>query len=144
MAYDPSVYEAQSRAAVQNYGSNMAMQAYSRFLAEQTAGRQQESLTKQYTRALPQVMSGYGRRNLAGPRIASGIQRAGLGEFAMQKASDFGELARSFQEQQRQYELQSNQLTSALNQQLADIEAEKARQIALDAQIILRQRAGGY
>lgn len=144
MAYDPSAYEAQSRAVMQNYGSNMAMQAYSRFLAEQASGRQQRNMATQYDKALPRVMAGYGRRNLAGPRISSGIQRTGLGEFAIQKASDFGDLARSFQEQQRQYELQANQLTSALNQQLADIEAEKARQIALDAQIILKQRAGGY
>lgn len=144
MAYDPSVYDAQRRALLQNYGSNAAMQAYSRFLAEESAGRQRADLTKQYERAVPKVMRAYGSRGLAGPRVTSGIQRQGLQDFATQRITDFGDLMRQSAESQRQYDLQSAGLQSQLQQQLADLEAEKARQIAIDAQLILQSRSGGY
>ena len=144
MAYDPSVYEAQRRALMQNYGSNAAMQAYSRFLAEESAGRRRADLTKQYERAVPAIMRSYGLRGLAGPRVSSGIQRQGLTEFAQQRVRDFSDLMRQAQEEQRQYDLQQAGLSSALQQQLADLEMEKARQIALDARTILEARAGGY
>ena len=144
MAYDPSVYDAQRRALTQNYGSNAAMQAYSRFLAEEAAGRRTQDLLKTYQRATPAVMRSYGTRGLAGPRIASGIQRKGLTEFAEQRVRDFSDLMRQQQQEQTQYELQAAGLASELQKQLADLEAEKARQIALDAQVILQQRGSGY
>ena len=144
MAYDPSLFEARRRGYEQSYGSNAAMNAYSRFLAEQGGVKQRESLTRSYDKMLPQLMGSYGRRNIAGPKVSSGIQRAGLGEFAMNKMRDFSSLTESLAQQNRQYDLQSSQLQAALQQNLADLEADKARQIAMDAQAILQQRAGGY
>jgi hypothetical protein len=144
MAYDPSLFEARRRGYQQSYGANSAMNAYSRFLAEQGGAKQRESLTRSYNKALPQLMGSYGRRGIAGPRVSSGIQRSGLGEFAMNKMRDFSSLTESLAQQNRQYDLQSSQLQAALQQNLADLEADKARQIAMDAQAILQQRAGGY
>lgn len=144
MAFDMGLFEAQRRAAQTSYGANASMNAYSRFLAEQGMGQQKDVLTKQYNRALPQLMSAYGKRNVAGPNVQSGIQRKGLGDFAQQKISDFGNLTQQWENANRQYDLQGTQLESILQQNLADLESEKARQIAEDARAILQSRAGGY
>ena len=144
MAYDPSVYESQRRALTQKYGADSAMQAYSRFLTQQRGQRQQQSLSDQYRKAFPQLISSYGRRGLAGPNVKSGIARGGLSELAKKQLSDYGDLQQGMQQEMGQYDLQSAMREADLYGGLTDLEAQKARQIAEDAQILLARRAGAY
>jgi hypothetical protein len=144
MAYDPSVYESQRRAIEQRYGAEGAMQAYSRFLTQQRGQRQQQNLSEQYRKAFPQLMSSYGRRGLAGPNVKSGIARSGLSELAKKQIADYGDLQQGMQQEMRQYDLQSAMREADLYGGFSDLEAQKARQIAEDAQILLARRAGAY
>jgi hypothetical protein len=144
MAYDPSAYEAQRRALTQKYGAESAMQAYSRFLTQQRGQRQQQNLGEQYRKAFPQLVTSYGRRGLATPRTNSGIVRSGLSELAKKQLSDYGDLQQGLQQEMGQYDLQSAMREADLYGGLTDLETQKARQIAEDAQILLARRAGAY
>ena len=106
--------------------------------------RQQQNLSEQYRKAFPQLMSSYGRRGLAGPNVKSGIVRSGLSELAKKQIADYGDLQQDTQQQMRQYDLQSAMREADLYGGFSDLEAQKARQIAEDAQILLARRAGAY
>lgn len=144
MAYDASLYESQRRALTQKYGADSAMQAYSRFLTQQRGQRQQQNLSEQYRKAFPQLATSYGRRGLASPRTQSGISRSGFGELAKKQLGDYGDLQQSLQQEMGQYDLQSAMREADLYGGLTDLETQKARQIAEDAQILLARRAGAY
>ena len=144
MAYDASLYEYQRRALTQKYGADSAMQAYSRFLTQQRGQRQQQSLSEQYRKAFPQLTSSYGRRGLSTPRTSSGIVRSGLSELAKKQLADYGDLQQGLQQEMGQYDLQSAMREADLYSGFTDLETQKARQIAEDAQILLARRAGAY
>jgi hypothetical protein len=128
----------------QRYGAESAMQAYSRFLTQQRGQRQQQNLSEQYRKAFPQLVGSYGRRGLAGPNTRSGIVRGGLSELAKKQLSDYGDLQQGLDQEMKQYDLQSAMREADLYGGLTDLETQKARQIAEDAQILLARRAGAY
>jgi len=144
MAYDASLYESQRRALTQKYGADSAMQAYSRFLTQQRGQREQQNLSEQYRKAFPQLASSYGRRGLASPRTSSGIVTSGFGELAKKQLGDYGDFQQGMQQQNMQYDLQSAMRDADLYSGLTDLETQKARQIAEDAQTLLSRRAGSY
>ena len=144
MAYDPSSYESRRRAYTQAYGAQGAMDAYSRFLSQQRGARQRGEMQRQYEQATPRVVSAYSRRGLLGPNVQSGIFQRGLQEFARQRARQMSEFEQGQTEEERMYQLQEAQRLEAFRQQLADLEAEKARQIAEDAAALFQFRAGAY
>jgi hypothetical protein len=128
----------------QQYGAEGAMQAYSRFLTQQRGQRQQQNLSEQYRKAFPQLLSSYGRRGLTGPNVRSGIVRSGMSELAKKQLSDYGDMQQNLQQELGQYDLQSAMREANLRGGLSDLESQKARQIAEDAQILLARRAGAY
>lgn len=76
--------------------------------------------------------------------MKSGIARSGLSELAKKQIADYGDLQQGLQQQMRQYDLQSAMREADLYGGFSDLEAQKARQIAEDAQILLARRAGAY
>ena len=137
MAYDPSAYEARRRSYLQNYASTGAMEAYKNFLSQQRGQRNLADLSQQYEKAAPQVVAGYGRRNLVAPSVRSGVFNRALSEFAKERISKQAEAQRALAEQQQGYELLQRQLADQFGQNIADLEAEKARQIEEDARALL-------
>jgi hypothetical protein len=120
------------------------MQAYSRFLTQQRGQRQQQGLSEQYRKAFPQLATGYGRRGLTSPGTRSGIARSGFGQLAKKQLGDYGDLQQGLDQEMKQYDLQSAMREADLYGGLTDLETQKARQIAEDAQILLARRAGAY
>ena len=65
-----------------------------------------------------------------------------LQEFASQRVRGQSQAEEALRQQAMQYDLQQRQLQDQLQQQLADLEFDKARQIEEDAQALLRYRVG--
>jgi hypothetical protein len=142
MAYDPSLYESRRRSLEQNYSAQGAMNAYANFLSQQRGQRNFADMQNQFTKAVPQLVSAYGRRGLNTPNVHSGIFNRGMADFSNQAIQQQSLAQEDMAQQQRQAELSQNALTGQYNQGLQDLEAEKARQIASDAAALLQFRAG--
>lgn len=142
MAYNPASYEAKRRSYLQNYASTGAMEAYKNFLSQQRGQRDIADLSRQYEEATPKFVASYGRRNLVAPNVRSGVFSRALQDFAAQRVRGQSQAEESLRQQAMQYDLQQRQLRDQLQQQLADLEFDKARQIEEDAQALLRYRVG--
>lgn len=142
MAYDPASYEARRRSYLQNYASTGAMEAYKNFLSQQRGQRDFVNLQEQYNKAAPQVVAGYGRRGLVAPGTRSGVFAQAMRDFAKQRIQNEAAAQRALSEQQQGYELLQRQLNEQFGQNMADLEAEKARQIEEDARQLLALRGG--
>jgi len=142
MAYDPSQYEAQRRGLMQNYAATNAANAYSNFLSRQRGQRGLSDLQTSFQQAAPQVVSGYGRRGLNGPNVHSGIFTRALADFAKNATTQQSQAQQELDQSQNLFGLQQKQSLEGYNQALQDLEAQKARDMAADAQSILQYRAG--
>jgi hypothetical protein len=142
MAYNPSEYEAKRRAYTSSYGAQGAMNAYSRFLSQQRGARQRGAMQRQYEQATPRLVSAYSRRGLLGPNVKSGIFQRGMQDYARDRARTMSEFEQGLSEEQRQFDLQDAQALESFRQQLADLEAEKAQQIASAARQLYEMRVG--
>ena len=142
MSYNPADYEARRRGYTQQYAATGAMNAYANFLSQQRGGRERTSMTQQYDKAQPQVVSGYSRRGLVGPNVKSGIFARGLQDFAKQRAQGIREFDQNQVEQNRMYDLSEAQRLEAFRNQLADMESEKANTIADAARQLYARRVG--
>ena len=142
MAFDPSIYEARRRALEQQYAPQAAMARYSRENVVQDTGRSLRDLAQSYDKQLQPYQATFGRRGVVSPNVRSGIYIKGLMEFAKQRMPSESDLQKSMLQQLGQYDLQEKQALDAIRGGGMDLEAEKLRQIAEDAQIVMAKRAG--
>jgi len=140
MAFDPSLFESRRRALEQQYGAQSAMSAYQKFLAQTRGQRQQQDYQRNVEQTLPRLTSAYGRRGVYGQGVRSGIYRRGLEQFGMETARQRGFMSEDLENALRGYDLQQQLALRNYEQNLADLEAEKARQIAADAAALLELR----
>jgi len=136
-------WESQRRAATERFGRSQTMNAYGNFLQNQNWGRTFQDLTKQYANAVPQMMSSFGRRGLAGPNVQSGIQRRALQEFASNRAQTFGDLQQDRDQMNFMFKQGGLDDLNFFDSEMAGIEFDKASQMSADAQALLRYRYGG-
>lgn len=142
MAYDPSAYEARRRALTNNYASTGAMNAYQQFLTGRTNQNNLVSMNKQFEQQAPRIVSSYGQRGLVGPGVQSGAFKRAMADFAKNRIDETAKAHQSISEQGYMNDYQNKQLNDQYQNDLADMEAEKARQIEADAQELMRIRAG--
>lgn len=142
MAYDPSLFEARRRTLTQGYASEGAMRAYQQFLSQRRGQRNLGDFKTQADRMTPQVVASYGRRGLVGPSTSSGVFRRGMGEYASERIRRQSEMERDLFDEQQMFGLEERMRQDIYNQSLTDLESDKARQIASDAQRLLAYRAG--
>lgn len=128
--FDYLGYSKRLRAAGSTYGAKAAQNAYAQFLSQQRGTRKKFGIQQAYEKGAPQVVSAYSKRGLAGPGVKSGIYARGLQDYAMKNLSDLADLQRSQDEQAQQYRLDDAQARAEYDQQIAELEAEKAAQIA--------------
>ena len=144
MAYNPSLFEARRRGLVENYGATGAMNAYSNFLTKRRGNRDLMELNESFEKQAPRVVAGYGQRGMLTPNVRSGAFNKAMQEFARNRVKQTSELQRGLDESNYGFGLQENQQRAQFNTSLAELEADKARQIEEDAQNILKYRAGSY
>ena len=142
MAYNPAAYEARRRGYMNDYAATGAMNAYTQFLSQQRGQRDLADMYKQYDKAAPQVVAGYGRRGLNSANVKSGTFGQGLQDFASDRVKNTAQAQQALGQQSAGYDLSNRQLGDRYQSGLADLESEKAQQIQDDAQELMRVRAG--
>lgn len=130
MAFDVGSFINRQNAYIKQYATEQAMRSYSDFLSKQRGSRARVDTIKQYEAAQPQVVSGYARRGLYGPKVRSGLFNKGLQDYSNLYNQTLTDLDVQQSEQARLYELQSAGALDSFNSRIADLEAEKAAAIA--------------
>jgi len=148
MAYDPTYFEQQRRNLFDQYAQQAALNTYQRYLAET---RGQRPITQLEEAAfgttptgglgqVPKLTSSYARRGLQGQNVRSGIYDQALQSYAKNRAKDIGYAKEDLAGTSRGYDLAATQGLENYQQGIADVETNKARQIAADAQALLQLR----
>jgi len=148
MAFDPSFFEQQRRNLFDQYAQQAALNTYQRYLAET---RGQRPITQLEEAAfgttptgglgqVPKLTSSYARRGLQGQNVRSGIYDQALQSYAKNRAKDIGYAKEDLAGTSRGYDLAATQGLENYQQGIADVETNKARQIAADAQALLQLR----
>jgi len=143
--YDDGGYELSKRDIEYDYGQQSTQNAYGRFLSQQRGSRQLGDMSRNFGQSYAPYKAQFGNRGLAGPGVNSGVQRQAMSNFAGNYLRDYGRSQQDLTQQLQQFDLNQNNLTAFRQQSLADIEAQKAQQIANDAAALdyLRQLVGG-
>jgi hypothetical protein len=141
--YDPSLFEQQRRNLLNTYGQQQAMNTYQRYLAETQGQRPITELQDAafgVAREVPRLTASYGKRGLQGKGVKSGVYQRALGDYASTRAKNLGYAQTDLANQLQGYDLAKTQGQENYDLGLKDIESDKARQIASDAQALLALR----
>ena len=143
--YDAGGYERQKRDVEYDYGAQSATNAYGRFLSQQRGERSLGDTRRNYEWGYAPYKATFGQRGLAGGGVQSGVMQNSMANYVGNYVRDYGRQQQDLTQQLQQFDLNQNNLDAFRQQSLADIEANKAQQIANDAQTIeyLRQLVGG-
>jgi hypothetical protein len=148
MAFDPSLFEQQRRNLLGNFAQQSALNAYQRYLSETRGQRpilslQEAAFSRTPTGGLgevPKLTSSYARRGLTGKGMRSGIYNEALSSYAKNRARQLGYAQEDLASALRGSDVQQTGYESSLRTGMQDLEANKARQIAADAQALLGLR----
>ena len=141
--YDPSLFEQQRRNLLNTYGQQQAMNAYQRYLAQTQGQRPITELQDAafgVAREVPRLTASYGKRGLQGKGVRSGVYNRALGDYASNRAKNLGYAQTDLANQMQGYDLAKTQGQENYDLGLKNIESDKARQIASDAQALLALR----
>ena len=145
MAYSYGDYERSKNDANYRYGTESATNAYGRFISQQRGSRNLGDMSRNFGRQMPQYKSQFGQRGLSGGGVQSGVMQNSMNNFVGDYARGYGRQQQDTTQQLQQYDLNQDNLTSWYQQELGNIEGQKARDIATDASQIeaLREQVGG-
>lgn len=143
--YDSGAYERARRDLDYDYGNQAATNAYGRFLSQQRGERGLGDMSRQFHNSYAPYKAQFGQRGLAGAGINSGVQQQAMSNYVGDYMRNYGWGQQDLTQQLQQYDMNQANLDAFHQQSLADLEAQKAQQIANDAQAIeyLRQLVGG-
>jgi hypothetical protein len=110
-------------------------------LGQQRGSRKMSDITKQYVEGFQPKMAQYGRRGLAGPNVASGIQRKGLERYATDLQSSLGAETTNLQNELNAISMDEAASQSELEQYINDLALAKNQKI-VDTATQLRQLQG--
>ena len=126
---------ARKRRAAQSIANQQAA-----FLGQQRGQRSLKELTKRLTEGFRPKMAEYGARGLAGPQVASGIQRKGLERYAADFQTQVGEATQALQDAANQAALDEAAAQANLEDYINNLRLQKQQSI-IDAATALRQYA---
>ena len=133
MAVDTSVYERRRRDVNADYTDRAATNAYSRFISQQRGERGINDYTQSFQRTTPSFSAGFGKRGLTGPGVRSGVYQNAMKNYLGDYNQNLNRMYADQATSGRQYDLSASQLTTARDRALSDIEADKAKEIAMAA-----------
>lgn len=103
------------------------------FLGQQRGTRNIADLTRKLTEGFRPKMAGYGQRGLAGPSVASGIQRKGLERYAADMQRALADETQMLQDEQNRIAMAEAQSQADLEDYLAQLRLQKQRDIISSA-----------
>jgi hypothetical protein len=145
MAYvDSGYYEGARRGIDDQYAAQMASNTFARTLAQQRGDRSLNMMTQGFKRQAPSFLAGFGRRGFGG-NVQSGVMQRSMQNYVNDFTQQYGQAQNDLTGQLRQFDLTGAQLGAQRSSSYADLELQKAREIAYAAQNIeaLRQSLGG-
>jgi len=145
MAYVASgYYESQRRGIDDQYAAQMASNTFARTLAQTRGNRDLSMMTQGFQRQTPSFLAGFGRRGFGGG-VQSGVMQRSMQNYIGDFTQSYGAAQNDLTSQLRQFDLTGTQLGAQHASTLAELELQKAREIAYAAQNIeaLRQSWGG-
>lgn len=142
---DYGSFERQKGAVDERYGSESTTNAYGRFISQQRGSRQLGDMNRSFGRQTPLYKSQFAQRGLTGGGVSSGVMKQSMQNYLGDYGREYGRTQQDITQGLQQHDLNQDNLTSWRNQQMADIEAQKASAIANDAAQLewLRQMVGG-
>lgn len=142
---DSGYYEAQRRGVEDQFAASMAANTYSRTLAQQRGSRDINLFRQGFQRSFPGYRATFGQRGLGGGGVGSGVMQRSMRNYLGDYNKQLNTMRSDVTDQLRGFDLTGAQYQSQRTSALADIELQKAREIAFAAQNIeaLRQALGG-
>lgn len=143
--YNSGYYAQQANDATYRAQTDLANNAYGRFLSQQRGSRNLGDMRTNFNRQLPSYKSSWSQRGLAGPSIQSGVMQRGMANTMGDFTRDYSRAQTDAQQELQNYDLQSAQINAYLNNSLASIEQSKQDDIANAALMLeaLRPYLGG-
>jgi hypothetical protein len=141
---DAGYYEGARRGIDDQYAAQMASNTFARTLAQQRGDRSLSMMTQGFKRQTPNFLSSFGQRGFGG-NVRSGVMQRSMQNYVNDFTQSYGQAQNDLTGQLRQYDLTGTQLGAQRSGAYADLELQKAREIAYAAQNIeaLRQSLGG-
>lgn len=140
MALDTSQYESQRRSVNSRYGAQAAANEYGRFVAQQRTSRQTADNARSFSGGWPKLAAAWGQRGQTGPNVRSGFYQNAMQQYVQQGQRNTNDLLQQYADEQRGFDLSASQYATDRDAALADIEAQKQREIALTAMNIRQLR----
>lgn len=142
---DSGYYEAQRRGVDDEYAANMAANTFARTLAQQRGARNITGFQQGFQRALPGFTASFGQRGLGGGGVRSGAMQQSMRNYLGDFNRDLNYMRGDLTEELRAFDLTGARYGAQRTSALADLELQKAREIAMAAQNIeaLKQALGG-
>ncbi len=130
MAIDESVYEGQRRAIANRYSQQAASNALGRFVSQQRGSRGIQDYQQNYQRQAPSYTANYTHRGLAGSGVRSGVYNTAMRNYVGDYQQNLNRMYADQSTEGNQYDLNQAGYDAERQQALADIETQKARDIA--------------
>jgi hypothetical protein len=145
MTVDSGYYEGLRRGVEQEYAAGMAGNTYSQTLARNRGNRDLNLMQTSFRRDVPSFTAGFGQRGFGGGGVRSGVMQRAMGNYLGDYQRAYSGAQADLTDSLRQYDLTAAQMGAQRTSSLADIELQKAREIAFAAQNIeaLRGILGG-
>ena len=145
MTVDSGYYEGLRRGVEEEYASGMAANTYSQTLARNRGNRDLSFMKQGFQRSVPGFSSQFGQRGLGGGGLRSGVMQRSMSNYLGDFQREYSGAQNDLTDQLRQFDLTAAQMGASRTSSLADIELQKAREIAFAAQNIeaLRAAMGG-
>lgn len=119
----------QRRAADSSYAAKKASNTFGRTRARRDNSRQRSDSARQFQRQAPNLMSNYASRGLGN----SGVYQRALQRFTGDYADQVGRLDQQGLDSEREFTFNDASYKAEYEQTLADLEMQKAQQIAQTA-----------
>lgn len=139
--YNGGPYEAARRNIENRYTTDAATNAYGRFLSQQRGQRGLSDTTQTFERGYPNYRAQFGARGLMGSGITSGTQQAAMRRYVGDYQTALGRQQQDLTQNLQQYDLGQSQLDLWRQDELANLELQRAQEIANAAQNLQALRA---